>query len=55
MISFDRAAFWYVWQHHGAKATGVAVSGGQVATIGWDDKLRIADATDGGLIGTVSY
>lgn len=43
----------FLGEHHGGKATAVVVSGGQVATIGWDDRLRIADGATGDLIAVV--
>jgi hypothetical protein len=30
-------------QSHGGKGVGLAIAGGQCATIGWDDHLRISD------------
>jgi len=41
-------------EHHGGKVVGVAVANGQLATVAWDDKLRIADADSGDVIGTVA-
>lgn len=41
-------------ESHAGKAVAVVVSGGEVSSIGWDDKLRVAQAGTGNFIASVA-